>query len=242
MVEPVDLLAFGPHPDDVELWAGGLLIKLVSLDYRVAIVDLTRGEIGTRGTPDARLAEAEAARGLLGASYRENLGLPDGGIESNNEAKRAVIESIRRFRPKVLLAPHVSDVHPDHANAGRLIKEAMFLSGLEKMDADGAPHRARQTWFYMCHEPFLPSFIVDITNEFPRKLAAIRCFSSQLHQKGSAEGETDIASPDYLERLEARLRYFGSLIQARYGEPYLTSSPVRVSDPLSPWMENGEAR
>jgi len=234
--EPVDLLVFGPHPDDVEIFCGGLVVKMVRAGYRVGIVDLTRGETATRGTPEERQKEAEAAARVLGASFRENLRLPDGRLAVDDDTKRPLIEAVRRHRPAVLVGPYPVDAHPDHAATGRLLEEIPFLSGLARYPASGAPHRPRQVWSYMCHHPFDPSFIVDVSDAFKAKMEAVRCFASQLHREASDELPTDISSPDYLDRLEARFRYFGSLIRARHGEPFASRTPVRVEDPLAPWL------
>lgn len=240
MSTAVDLLVFGPHPDDVEISCGGLVAKMTARGYRVGIVDLTRGETGTRGTPERRLEEAAAAGEVLGAAFRENLGLPDGRLSSTEEARRKVIESVRRHRPRILVGPYSTDYHPDHAATGKLLHEILFLSGLARYEADGEPHRAAQVWSYMCHDPFDPSFIVDVSDHFERKLQAIRCFASQLHDPDSTEPATNISRSDYTERLEARFRYYGSLIDVRFGEPFHTRRMVRMDDPLQAWRETTE--
>ena len=238
----VDLLVFGPHPDDIEISCGGLVASMVARGYRVGLVDMTRGETGTRGTPEERLREAAAAAEVLGAAFRENLELPDGQLSSSEEARRKVIEAIRRYRPRILVGPYTTDYHPDHAATGRLLQEVLFLSGLVKYPAEGNPHRAGQIWSYMCHDPFEPTFVVDITEHFERKMDALRCFASQLHQADSDEPATNISRPDYAERLEARFRYFGDLIGVRYGEPFHTTRPVRADDPLRAWVDPEEER
>jgi bacillithiol biosynthesis deacetylase BshB1 len=232
----VDALVFGPHPDDAEIWSGGLIARLSALGHRVGIVDMTRGETGTRGTVEQRLAEADEAALLLGAAFRENLELTDGSLAVEPETKRRVVAAIRRHRPAILVAPYPSDDHPDHAATGRIVEESLFLAGLRRFDADGDAHRARQVWYYMCHEPFSTSFVVDISDVFETKMRAIRCFSSQLHREGSSEPATNISSPDFLTRIEARCRYFGSLAGATFGEPFHVKKPVRVHDPLAPWI------
>jgi bacillithiol biosynthesis deacetylase BshB1 len=240
MSDPLHLLVFGPHPDDVEIWCGGLVASLAAQGYRVGIADVTRGEAATRGTPEQREEEAKAAARILGVTVRENLGLADGHLESDAESRRAFVEAIRRHRPAILLAPHPSDDHPDHAAAGRLARDTLFLAGLRKYDAQGVAHRARQVWHYMCHQPFPPSFIADVTHVFERKMESIRAYASQLHSEESREPATNVSSPDFLERLEARMRHFGSLAGVRYGEPYFVETPVRLEDPLAPWIEGVE--
>jgi len=228
----VDLLVFGPHPDDVEISCGGLVASMVARGHRVVIADLTRGETGTRGTPETRVREAEAAARVLGVEVRENLGLPDGGLRSDDRCRRALVECIRRHRPAVLVGPYPADYHPDHAATGRLLEEVRFLSGLAKYAADGDPWRASGIWSYMCHDPIPTTFVVDVTEVWDRKIEALRCFASQLHDPRSREPATDIASPDKLERLEARFRYFGSLVGARFGEPFHAPRPLRLDDPV----------
>jgi len=232
---------FGPHPDDVEIWSGGLVAKLARLGYRVGIVDLTQGDLGTRGSVEDRLGEAREAARILGAVFRENLGLPDGGVRSDEASRRAVIEAIRRHRPAILVAPYPTDDHPDHAGAGILVEEALFLAGLRRYPAGGEAHRARQVWHYMCHHPFVPSFVLDVSEVFETKMRAIRCFRSQLHREGSDEPATNISDPCFLPRIEARGRYFGSLIGSTFGEPFFTRKPPRVRDPLAPWLGGEEA-
>ncbi len=229
----VDLLVFGPHPDDVEISAGGMIASMAARGHRVAIADLTRGETGTRGTPETRVREAEAAGEVLGAVARENLGLPDASLRSDDSARRALVECIRRHRPAILVGPYPVDYHPDHAATGRLLEDVRFLSGLAKYPADGAPWRAGQLWSYMCHDAIPTTFIVDVSDTWDRKIEALRCFASQLHDPDSREPETDIASPDKIERLEARFRYFGSLIGVRYGEPFHCARPLGMEDPVS---------
>lgn len=236
MSNHANVLVFGPHPDDAEIWCGGLVARLADHGHRVGIVDLTRGETGTRGKVEDRLREGEEAARILGAVFRENLGLEDGAVNTGREAKRAVVEAIRRARPEILVAPYPADDHPDHANGGRLVDESLFLAGLKNFSADGEAHRARQVWHYMCHQPFSPSFVVDVSDVFDRKLEAIRCFSSQLHREESREPATNVSSADFLERLTARCRTFGDLIGVRFGEPFFTRKPVRIDDPLAPWL------
>jgi bacillithiol biosynthesis deacetylase BshB1 len=232
----VDVLAFGPHPDDVEIRCGGLLLRCIESGRSAAIVDITRGETGTRGTADERAEEAEQGRRTLGVAVRENLGLPDGFVEPTREAKLAVVATLRRHRPALVLAPYPRDLHPDHAATGRLVEGSLFLAGLRKV-GEGEPHRPTTLLFYMCHHPFVPTLVVDVTSVFDRKLQAIRCYGSQLHRPGVDAPRTDIGSPDFEERLVAWHRTYGTQVGVRYGEPYFAHRPLGIQDPASALLD-----
>jgi len=229
----VDALFLGAHPDDVELCSGGLVAKLVAAGRRVGVVDLTRGEMGTRGTAEIRAEEAKQAREKLGIVSAENLGLPDGRLEVTEEAKRLVIEAIRRASPRLLVAPHRVDLHPDHAAAGRLVDEVRYLCGMPKWPAAGEPCRVPLVLRTMFHTPFDPDVVVDISDVFEEKLEAIRCYASQLHRPDVAEEGpgTNIGRKDFLLRWEARHRFWGERIGAVFGEPYAVDGPIPVSNP-----------
>jgi len=228
----VDLVAFGAHPDDVEIWCGGTLIKLASAGRRIVVVDLTAGELGTRGNAATRAEEAEEAAKILGIEGRENIGLPDGGVAATPEAERKLAEAIRRLRPRSILVPYWRDRHPDHANGSRLIREAAFLAGLPRYGAEGPPFRPERIFYYMCWTEFEPTFIVDITAEFTRKMAAIRAFRSQFHPGAGRNPETRLTSPETEWMLKSRMAHHGSLIGVRYGEGFLVRDHLRVDDPL----------
>jgi len=232
-VMAVDVLFLGAHPDDVELCSGGLVARLVATGRSVGIVDLTRGEMGTRGTPEIRAEEAARAREVLGVTTAANLGLPDGRLAVTEEAKRLVIEAIRRARPRVLVAPHRVDLHPDHAAAGRLVDEVRYLCGMPKWPADGEPCRVPLVLRTMFHTPFDPDLVVDVTETYATKLEAIRCYASQLHAPEVKEAGpgTNIGRPDFLARWEARHRFWGERIGATFGEPYAVDGPLPVTDP-----------
>lgn len=231
----LDVLAISAHPDDIELACGGTIIKLVKQGHKVGIVDLTEGELGTRGTPEIRAKEAVEATGLLGVHIRECLGLPDGNIENSVENRKRLICSIRRHRPDVLLFPFHNDRHPDHANAHVLCREAWFFSGLEKIEtldnkARQEPHRPRAYYNYMQWFEFIPSFIVDITAEYDQRMTAVRAFKSQFYDPDSKERGTALSSPEFMEMLRTRLEYYGDQIGKRYGEPFFSPSLVEVRD------------
>jgi len=232
---PLDVLALAAHPDDVELSCGGLMALLVAQGYRTGIVDFTRGELGTRGTPEERLAESAEASRVLGLSHRENLGLPDGEIRNTKEAQLLVVQAVRRTRPHIVLINAPDDRHPDHGDAARLSTDALFASGLAKIETvgpDGVPQepwRPHHVLHYMQTVEFEPSFVVDVTPVWETRMAALRAFRSQFD---ATEGpETFISTPAFLQFVEARSRHFGWRIGATYGEPLLyRHGPVGVED------------
>lgn len=229
----LDLLVVAAHPDDAELAAGGLIAKMVRGGYRVGVLDLTRGEMGSRGSPEIRRREAEAASRVLGLAARENLGLPDGELTASVENRRLVVEAYRRFRPALVAAPYTEDLHPDHAAAGRLADEAFYPAGFARYETGSPAFRPEGLIHYMNHTRFQPTFILDIGDVWEVRLAAIRCFASQLHQEGSEEPATNISTPEFLDRLDARLRHYGSIIGSSHGEPYWTRRPPPMVDPLA---------
>lgn len=231
----LDVLAIGAHPDDIELACGGTVIKLVRQGKRVGILDLTEGELGTRGSREIRAREAQEAAGILGVALRENLKLPDGNIGLHEENRLQLIRIIRRYRPEVLLMPHWLERHPDHEHAHALAREAWFYSGLEKIRTSDLgiqqePHRPLKYFLFMQSYEFAPSFVIDITEEYPRRLEAVRAFRSQFHDPESRERETVLSKPDFLEMLETRLAYFGDRIGVRYGEPFFSVDMIGLSD------------
>ncbi|MBI1849790.1 MAG: bacillithiol biosynthesis deacetylase BshB1 [Planctomycetes bacterium] len=239
--DPADALVFGAHPDDIEMGCGGLIRSLVRRGRRVVVVDCTRGELSTRGTVESRRAETDAASRILGIVARENLELPDGSVPDGGSARSGVVAAIRKWRPQLLVAPPTRDLHPDHARAGSLVVESHFLAGVAKFPPDAIdrlpPHRANQVIHFMQHWRFVPSFVVDITDMFGEKMAAIRCYGSQFFKGESDESPTNLARKEFLDELEARDRYYGTAIGVRYGEPYWVEGPVRVADPVAAWPD-----
>jgi bacillithiol biosynthesis deacetylase BshB1 len=234
--EKLDVLAIGPHRDDIELCCGATLVKLVRLGYRVGIADLTAGEMGTRGTAEEREAEAACAARALGVHYRVNLGLPDANIQPDENAMARVIQLLRATAPTLILAPHPEEGrHPDHGLTGRIVRDAAFRAGLPKWETGQPHHRPLRVIHYMMHSLFIPTFIVDVTEEWEAKEAAIRCYASQLNVPGSStEGEpTYISSPHFLQTIDARGRYYGAQIAATYGEAFFQPEIMRVEDPMS---------
>lgn len=229
-IEPVDLLAFGPHPDDVELNIGGIL-ALHAHTRRVGVVDLTRGEMASNGTVETRAEEARAASEILRLTVRENLRLPDGGVNpADPEQQLAVVRALRSHRPEIVLLPYWEDRHPDHGAASRLIEVAIFKSGLRNYDFEAglAPHRPARWFYYLQHEQGKPDLIVDISEVYPQKAAAVRAYRSQF--AGGAEAETWISHPAFLRKIEARDQYLGAMIQADYGEGLIVKEPLPVGN------------
>ncbi len=229
----VDVLAIGAHPDDVEMICGGTVAKMVDRGYSVAIIDMTQGEMGTRGTPEMRNGEANAAAEVLGVSERVNLGQPDGRMENTLEARVAVVEQIRRLRPKLVLTHYWDDLHPDHSATGKIVRDTMYPAGFANFPAKGDPYRPNEYLYFMAHTPFEPSFIVDVTEYWDKKVESINCYNSQLHDDTIDGLETLIAQPTFIKRLEARARHYGSMIYREYGEPFLVRRPVPIEDPVA---------
>ena len=226
----LDVLAFGAHRDDIELTCAGTMIKLVDQGYKTGIIDLTAGEMGTRGSAEERAKEAESSAKILQVQARENLGIPDANIEINMDNKLKVVKAMRRYRPRIIFLPYWEDRHPDHAHAGQLVSEAAFIAGLSKLDTGQPKHRPEKLIYYMCQYEFQPSFIVDVTEQHERKMAAIRCFESQIYNPNYPGEQTMISSPEYMESIEVRSRYYGWHIKKTYGEPFLMREALEVED------------
>lgn len=228
---PVDLLAIGAHRDDVELTCGGTLLRAAGQGYRTAVVDLTAGEMGTRGSAALRGEEAERAAAVLGLAVRENLGLPDAGITNTPETREALARVIRRLRPRVVLAPALQGRHPDHGVAAQLVRDACFVAGLAKIAPDLPPHRPTKVVHALTYrqDHVAPSFLVDVTDVFERKLEAIRCYGSQFDEAIQA-GEVYPNGEPLYDVVRHYAAYYGTLIRTRYAEPFLTTEAVRVDD------------
>jgi N-acetylglucosamine malate deacetylase 1 len=229
----LDVLAIGAHPDDVELGCGATLARLAAAGRQVGILHLTRGEAGTRGTPEAREAEARSAAAALGAAAVDFLNCGDGRLRTGEDEEEAVIAKIRQWRPEIVLGPTPADRHPDHGRAHRLVAAAAFYAGLARR-GQGEPYRPAAVFSYMQHDPFAPSFVVDATAGWERKLAALAAYGSQIHQPGRATSgpPTKVASPEFRAAIEGRARHFGLLIGSEYGEPFWSPLPLAVGDPL----------
>lgn len=218
MPAAVDLLVFGPHPDNLEIGLGGAIAKHVSAGHRVGLCDLTRGELGTNGTPEERLKESEAARAVLGAAWRENLGLPDGDIGADPSQCRAIVELIRRARPKTIAVPYDRDRHPDHVAASRLLTRAAFLSGLARYAAAGDKWRADWLLYYFINDSARPSFVVDVSAHYETKRAALACHRSQFMPPSAGAAATRLNTPRFQQLIESRDAQFGALIGVAHAE------------------------
>jgi bacillithiol biosynthesis deacetylase BshB1 len=231
---PVDVLAIAAHRDDVELTCAGTLLRAVDHGHRTGILDLTAGETGTRGSADLRRREAERAAEILGVSERRNAGLPDAHLHNSEEARRVLVEEIRHFAPRVVILPFPVGRHPDHRIASELARDACFLAGLARYPAGGTPHRPFKILYALSYreDPLKPTFVVDISAQFERKMAAIRCYASQF-DGAKAAGEIFPTGQDLYSLVETQNAHYGSLIRTRYGEPFYTHETIAVDDVLS---------
>lgn len=231
-MDRADVLAFGTHPDDAEIGCGGTLIKLADAGHTTVIVDLVRGEMGTRGSAEIRAQEAAASSQILSLHGRENLGLQDGNIITTMETKRKVVEALRRWRPQAIFLPYWEDRHPDHYNASKLIYEATFLSGLIQFDTGQEAYRPAKLFYYMGWYEFTPTFVVDITAQAERKLEAIYAFSTQFKADAERGPQTRLTSPTTDWLIRSRMSHFGSRIRCKYGEAFLIRGHMEVENPL----------
>jgi len=230
MNESVDIIFFGAHPDDVELSCGGTIVKLVRDGLRVGMVDLTRGEMGTRGTAQTRKREAQNAAKILGASFRRQLDFSDGNLQTGREQELEIIEVLRRWRPKLVVGPWPDDRHPDHTRTGRIVTEASFYAGLRALETELPAHRPQTVLYYMQNYMVPPSFVVDTTKTWKAKMRAVAAYKSQFHDPNSKEPATFISDPKFLEMIDARGKHFGALIGATFGEAFMSKQPPRIDD------------
>lgn len=228
----VDILAFGPHPDDIEIGAGGVLADAAARGLRVGLVDLTRGEMGTNGTPETRLAEGELAAQELGASWRHNLGLGDRALSTGVKERSAVVAVLRATRPRLVLIPYgEGDRHPDHRSGAQLLREALFDSGLTRFAPEtGAPYRLTQVLHYIINARVVPQIIIPIAG-YHRKEAALGAHRSQF-----GPGLPTELNGGYLRQIAARDIYFGRMVGADYGEGFIMDGPVRIGG-LGSWID-----
>ncbi|MEX1002634.1 MAG: bacillithiol biosynthesis deacetylase BshB1 [Crocinitomicaceae bacterium] len=229
----LDILAFAAHPDDAELSAAGTLIKAKKAGKKIGIVDLTQGELGSRGTAETREQEAKDATAIMQADVRVNLGMWDGYFEDNRENISLIIQQIRKYKPEVILANAVSDRHPDHGRAAKLVQKACFLSGLIKIktlwDAENqAPWRPKAVYHYIQDYYIKPDVVIDITDEVEEKLAAIKAYKTQFYDPKSVAPVTPISGEEFFDFLKGRWSDFGRYIGAKYGEGFTVSRPVGV--------------
>jgi bacillithiol biosynthesis deacetylase BshB1 len=227
----LDLLAIGPHPDDVELTSGGTILKMARAGYRVGILDLTRGETGSRGTPEKRVKEAAKAAEILGVKIRRNLGLPDAHLEVSEQHKMAVAEVIREFEPHTVILPYWEGRHPDHYTAGQMCYEACFVAGLKNYSLGGLPFRPFKIVYAAAYADVRPTFAVDISEEYDRRRKAILAYASQFHPPRK-ERTSRVALP--LDELEERMstiaKHYGRMIGVKYAEGFVVKEIIQVDD------------
>lgn len=221
----------GAHPDDIELNCGGTVLKLVESGKNVGIIDLTEGELSTRGNRRSRVLETSAASKLLGISFRENLKIRDGSIEINKINREKIIRVLRKYKPEIVFAPYPNDRHPDHIYAGNLIRESVFYSGLMKIRTGNLKaFKPGKLYFYRSAIDIPVSFIFDISSVFKKKLEVLKCYRTQFYDSESKEPETFISSSFFRNEIEARARHYGFKIGAEFGEPYYSYDAIRIND------------
>jgi N-acetylglucosamine malate deacetylase 1 len=234
MSNKVDILAFGAHPDDVELSCAGTLLKHIAAGKTVALADLTKGELGTRGSGELRMQEAEKSRQIMGAQFRECLHMKDGFFQNDENHQRQIIEIIRKYRPEIVLCNAPTDRHPDHGRAGQLVAESCFLSGLIKIETLWMAEK-QEAWrpkavYHYVQDVFVePDFVIDVTEFSEKKLECIQAFSSQFYKAGSKDPETPISSKEFMEAVFAKMSIFGRAINARYAEGFVADRYIGVN-------------
>lgn len=231
----MDILAFAAHPDDVELSCSGTIMKAISQGKQVGLIDLTQGELGSRGTIETRYAEADEASTIMGLSIRENLKMADGFFAINEENKRLIIQMIRKYRPQIVLANAIEDRHPDHGRAAKLVSEACFLAGLRKIETvlDGQiqeAYRPKAVYHYIQDYYIKPDFVVDVTEFVDRKIEAIKAYKTQFYDPNSNEPETPISGAEFLDFIKGRMLQLGRPIGVRYGEGFTVEREPGVED------------
>jgi bacillithiol biosynthesis deacetylase BshB1 len=225
-------LAFGAHPDDIELFCAGILIKFKKKRLLTAVADLTRAELSTNGDPQTREREAQKAAEILEIDHRYNLELPDGQIENTYDNRLKIIKLIRKLRPRFCVLPYWIDRHPDHVATSRIVQEAIFYAGLPKIETEEESFRPEYLLYYMLHTPFIPTFVLDISEEFNLKKEAINAYHSQFIPRANKNRRSFINRPEFLEMIETRAKYFGYQVNCRYGEPYYFQGTLRLKDPV----------
>lgn len=229
----LDALFFASHPDDAELCCGGTIATLINSGKKAGIIDLTKGELGTRGSVNLRYKEAINASKILGITVRENLGISDGNIVNDPTNRLRIIKVIRKYRPRVIFFPHYYDRHPDHYNTHILVKDSAFYSGLEKIKTKGfKAFRPNRNFYYMQTYAFEPNVIMDISETYETKIKAVKCYSSQFFtdkQNDKKASETLISSKGFMEFIEARSKYYGFLAGVKYGEAFYTEEKIKLT-------------
>jgi N-acetylglucosamine malate deacetylase 1 len=229
-IDAVDLLVFGPHPDDIEIGMAATAAKHAALGHRVGLCDLTAGEMGSNGTVEVRLAEAEAARGVLGALWRTNLRLPDRALGTSPAHARAIASLVRSARPRTVAVPYWSDRHPDHVRASELVGDAVFSAGLRRFDADGEAWKPAWVCYYFINDHAAPSFVVDVSDHYETKRRALACHVSQFAPRGSDAVATRLTSSRFNQLVESRDAQFGAQIGVAFAEGFVVRQPVQRPD------------
>ncbi len=229
----VDLMVIAPHPDDLEIACGGTIAKLTQMGKSIVAIDLTKGEMASRGTPELRQKESSKASTILGLRVRENLGLEDSKVFNTWENQIKIAKVVRKYRPKFVLVPYWHCRHPDHYRASDLSYEAIFLAGLKKHEDGEVAFRPDRIIYYMLHEEFEPTFVVDITDHFETKLKALMAYESQFGNPKDTNDSTYISGEPFLDLIETRSRYYGSKIGRKYGEAFLIKETLELQDPLT---------
>ncbi len=228
-MKPLDILAIAAHPDDVEQTCGGTLIRMAEMGYQTGVLDLTAGDMGTRGTPSQRMEEAQSAADIMRVSWRSNLRFPDARLENNIAARMTLAGQIRLLKPRVVILPYWEARHPDHYRAGELGFEACFLAGLRKLDEESEPHRPYKVIYSSLYANVIPSFVVDISAQFERRMEALFAYGSQ-YGDGQAGSDLFPSQAEIRERLGAIARFYGNQIGVKYGEPFVVKETMKVDD------------
>ena len=231
-LRPLDVLAIAAHPDDVEQTCGGTLIHSAELGYRTGVLDLTAGDMGTRGTPEIRIQESETAARHLLLAWRQNLRWPDARLENTITARMTLAGVVRRLRPRVVILPYWEGRHPDHYRASEIGYEACFLAGIRRLEEDTPPHRPFKILYSSLYANVAPSFVVDISRHFERRMAALLSYTSQYGDTNDA-GHLFPSHAEVEERIAAIARFYGNLIGVKYGEPFVVKETMRVDDVIS---------
>jgi bacillithiol biosynthesis deacetylase BshB1 len=228
-MDPVDLLVFGPHADDIELGLGGTIARHTTAGHRVGLCDLTRAELSSNGTPDQRQNEAEAAARVLGVAWRENLGWPDGGIATTAEMVRSAVDLIRRCRPRTIAVPYWEDRHPDHAAASHVLRVAAFTSALRRYETEAEAWRTDWVCYYFINDGAMPSFVVDVSADYQRKRDALACYRSQFAPADAGAVATRLTAPTFRQLIESRDAQFGALAGVAFAEGIVVREPLQRS-------------
>ena len=223
----IDLLVFGPHPDDIEIGLGGTVARHAAAGHRVGLCDLTRGELSSNGAPDQRQAEAAAAARVLGAAWRENLGWPDGGIEPQPAIIRSAVDIIRRHRPRSIAIPYWDDRHPDHVAASQVLRTAVFRSGLRRYETDAEAWRPEWLCYYFINDGAAPSFVVDVSEHYARKRESLDCYVSQFAPPDGGGVATRLTASTFRQLIESRDAQFGALAGVAFAEGIVVREPVQ---------------